>query len=111
LIGTAGTITTLAAMDQRLEVYTPVRIHNYCLGRQAVDRIWSELLPLTHTQRKGLIGLEPGREDVIVAGTLMLQEVMARFGFRDCLVSDYGLREGMLIDLWSKDAHHSCEDL
>ena len=102
LVGTAGTITTLAAMDQRLAVYTRLRIHNYRLSLEAVHRIVGELVPRTHAQRQVLPGLEPGREDVILAGTLILLESMERFGFSDCLVSDYGLREGVLIDRWEK---------
>jgi exopolyphosphatase/guanosine-5'-triphosphate,3'-diphosphate pyrophosphatase len=104
LIGTAGTVTTLAAMDQGLEVYSPPRIHNYRLLRRAIERLWGELLPRTHAERRSLAGLEAGREDVILAGTLILLEVMERFGFSECLVSDYGLREGVLIDLWRKTA-------
>ena len=102
LVGTAGTITTLAAMDQRMAVYTPARIHNYRLSLETVRRILTDLITRTHVQRRELVGLEPGREDLIVAGTLILAEIMARFGFADCLVSDYGLREGVLIDRWQK---------
>jgi len=102
LVGTAGTITTLAAMDQRLAVYVPLRIHNYRLSMEAVRRILAELIARTHAQRRELVGLEPGREDLILAGTLILAESMERFGFAECLVSDYGLREGVLIDRWQK---------
>ena len=100
LVGTAGTITTLAAMDQRLDVYDPARIHNYRLSWEAVSRILDDLLSRTHAERRALPGLEPGREDLIVAGTLILQECMKRFGFMECLVSEYGLREGMLLHHW-----------
>ncbi len=102
LVGTAGTITTLAAMDQRMAVYTPARIHNYRLSLEAVRRTLDDLLTRTHARRRELVGLEPGREDIIVAGTLILTGTMERFGFTECLVSDYGLREGVLIDRWQK---------
>lgn len=102
LVGTAGTITTLAAMDQRMAVYEPRRIHNYRLSVETVRRIIGDLVPRTRARRRELIGLEPGREDLILAGTLILLESMERFGFPDCLVSDYGLREGVLIDRWRK---------
>jgi exopolyphosphatase/guanosine-5'-triphosphate,3'-diphosphate pyrophosphatase len=102
LVGTAGTITTLAAMDQRLAVYVPLRIHNYRLSMEAVRRILAELIVRTHAQRRELVGLEPSREDLILAGTLILAESMERFAFAECLVSDYGLREGVLIDRWQK---------
>jgi len=102
LVGTAGTITTLAAMDQKLEAYIPKRIHNYRLSWDAVRRILGDLTSRAHAQRRELKGLEPGREDLMVAGTLILLECMERFGFVECLVSDYGLREGILIDHWEK---------
>jgi exopolyphosphatase/guanosine-5'-triphosphate,3'-diphosphate pyrophosphatase len=102
LVGTAGTVTTLAAMEQRLEVYAPLRIHNYRLARAGVQRILTELISKTHAERLALPGLEPGREDLILAGTLILSESMERFGVAECLVSDYGLREGVLIDRWQK---------
>ncbi len=102
LVGTAGTITTLAAMDQKLDSYIPKRIHNYRLSWDAVRRILGDLTTRTHAQRRELKGLEPGREDLMVAGTLILLECMERFGFVECLVSDYGLREGILIDHWQK---------
>jgi len=98
LVGTAGTITTLAAMDQRLDAYDPARIHNYRLSLDAVRRILQDLLSRTHAQRRALPGLEPGREDLIVAGTLILLEAMERLGFMECLVSEYGLREGILLN-------------
>jgi len=102
LIGTAGSITTLAAMDQRLATYASPRIHNYRLSRDRVRHILGELISRTSAERRQLTGLEPGREDVIIAGALILDEVMERFGFTDCLVSDYGLREGALIDRWQQ---------
>ena len=43
-------------------------------------------------------GLEPGREYVILAGTVILRRLMETFDFKTCLVSDYGLREGILVD-------------
>jgi len=102
LVGTAGTITTLAAMDQQLEAYVPKRIQNYRLSWDAVRRILGDLTSRTNAQRRELKGLEPGREDLMVAGTLILLECMERFGFVECLVSDYGLREGILINHWEK---------
>lgn len=99
LIGTAGTITTLAAIDQGLEKYSFFRINNYILKRSAVERIYSRLKEMTLEERKSIPALEPGREDLILPGSLILLEAMKSFGFREILVSDYGLREGILIDL------------
>lgn len=99
LVGTAGTITTLAAMDQRLTRYVSARVHNYVLTLEAVRRLEGNLLSKTSAHRLGSPGLEPGREQVIVAGTMILRKTMEYFGYDRCLVSDYGLREGVLVDL------------
>ncbi len=99
LVGTAGTITTLAAMDLRLEIYDKARIHNYRLTLDAVRTLEDALLSRTSAERRAIPGLEPDREDLIVGGTLILLGVMNGLGFRDCLVSDLGLREGLLIHL------------
>jgi len=98
-VGTAGTITTLAAMAQQLPVYEPARIHNYGLKLATVQKLERALLSRTKAQRRGMPGLELGREDVIVAGVLILRTVMETLGYQECLVSDLGLREGILIDL------------
>src|SRR5881628_3558670 len=98
-VGTAGSITTLAAMAQQLPVYEPARIHNYGLKLATVQKLEQALLSRSKAQRRGMPGLEVGREDVIVSGVLILRTVMETLGYRDCLVSDLGLREGVLIDL------------
>jgi exopolyphosphatase/guanosine-5'-triphosphate,3'-diphosphate pyrophosphatase len=98
-VGTAGTITTLAAMAQQLPAYEPARIHNYALRLETVQDLERELLSHTKDERRGMPGLERGREDVIVSGAVILRTVMEALGYSECLVSDLGLREGVLIDL------------
>jgi exopolyphosphatase/guanosine-5'-triphosphate,3'-diphosphate pyrophosphatase len=98
-VGTAGTITALAAMAQRLPAYEPARIHNYALRLETVQDLERELLSHTKDERRGMPGLERGREDVIVSGAVILRTVMEALGYSECLVSDLGLREGVLIDL------------
>ncbi len=98
-VGTAGSITTLAAMAQKLPTYEPVRIHNYRLSLETIRGLERELLGRTKAQRREMPGLEAGREDVVVAGTLILRGIMETLGFSEGLVSDVGLREGVLLDL------------
>jgi exopolyphosphatase/guanosine-5'-triphosphate,3'-diphosphate pyrophosphatase len=99
LIGTAGTITTLAAMDQGMAQYDPVRINGAVLTRVAIDRIVQTLASTTLGERRTLAGLEPGREDIILPGAIITQEIMERYSYREILVSDWGLREGIVADL------------
>jgi exopolyphosphatase/guanosine-5'-triphosphate,3'-diphosphate pyrophosphatase len=100
LIGTAGTITTLAAMDQRLDRYHPDRINRYRLKKTSVARMLKEFLSKTAQERSLSASLEKGREDIIVAGTAILMMTMERLECSEILVSDYGLREGVLLDLY-----------
>jgi exopolyphosphatase/guanosine-5'-triphosphate,3'-diphosphate pyrophosphatase len=100
--GTAGTITTLAAMDQGLAVYDPDRINGSILQKDALDRMVDRLTAATLEQRRMIAGLEAGREDIILAGAIITQEIMDRCGARELLVSDWGLREGIVFDLCEK---------
>lgn len=102
LVGTAGSITTLAAIDQKLETYNPVRINNYILKLTSLERIFSEFISRSINERKKIVGLEPGREDIIVAGAAILRAAMKEMGYDSLIVSDYGLREGIVIDAYMK---------
>ena len=55
--------------------------------------------PQTKAGRIGLPGLEKGREEVIASGAIIIRTIMETLGEKECLVSDLGLREGVLIDL------------
>ncbi|MEO7862877.1 MAG: hypothetical protein ABIU05_21055, partial [Nitrospirales bacterium] len=98
-VGTAGTVTSLAAMAQKLPTYEPARIHNYMLQLDTIQELEQTLLSRKKTDRAGLPGLEKGREEVIAAGAIIIRTVMEALGEKECLVSDLGLREGVLIDL------------
>lgn len=98
-VGTAGTITSLAAMAQKLSTYDPARIHNYRLQLSTIQDLEQTLLSRKKTDRAGLPGLEKGREEVIAAGAIIILTVMETLGMPSVLVSDLGLREGVLIDL------------
>lgn len=99
LIGTAGTITTLVAMDQGLTRYDSARINGSILTQVALDRIVETLVHSALSERRTLAGLEPGREHIILPGAIIAQEIMERYAYKDMLVSDGGLREGIVADL------------
>lgn len=98
-VGTAGTITSLAAIAQGLTTYVPERIHNYSLKLDTVKTIEQLVFSRKKDERIGIPGLEPGRAEVIAAGTLILRCIMEELGQDQCLVSEYGLREGVLVNL------------
>jgi len=97
--GTAGTVTTLAAMDLELPEYTSEKINGYILTAVAVDSMINTLSACTLLERAKLPGLEQGRADIVLAGAIIVQEILQRYGFFRMLVSDWGLREGIVFDL------------
>lgn len=104
LVGTAGTVTTLAAIDQRLSTYDPAKINKYSLSRASVERLFKELSSMTLEERRRIPTLEKGREDLIISGCLILWAVMDIFGYDPAYVSDTGLREGVLLDLYQRQS-------
>ena len=97
LVGCGGTVTTLAAMDQGLMVYDPAKVNNYTLTKEAVDRLYRQLASLPIAQRKKIVSLEPGREDIIISGCAIVSKTLDIFGADELKVSDAGLLEGTLL--------------
>jgi exopolyphosphatase/guanosine-5'-triphosphate,3'-diphosphate pyrophosphatase len=99
LVGTAGTPTTLAAIDLTLPAYDRRKVHGHVISHGRVKELFASLARLPVRERRQVPGLEPGRADVIVAGTAILIATMERLRFEELRVSDDGLREGILLDL------------
>jgi exopolyphosphatase/guanosine-5'-triphosphate,3'-diphosphate pyrophosphatase len=99
LVGTAGTVTTLAALDLGLPAYDASRVHGHRLERAAIERQLARLGALDVAARGRLPCLEPGRADVIVPGVAICLAVMDRLDRATLVVSDRGLREGLLDEL------------
>jgi exopolyphosphatase/guanosine-5'-triphosphate,3'-diphosphate pyrophosphatase len=99
LVGTAGTATTLAALDLGLATYDPERVQGHVLSRDAIDRQLARLGALTVTERGALPCLEPGRADLIVVGTAIVRASLDLMHVERMTVSDWGLREGILLTL------------
>lgn len=97
LVGTAGTVTTLAALDLGLARYDASRVHGHPLARDAVAALLARLGALDLPGRASLPCLEPGRADLIVAGIAIVAETMTCLGAAEVVVSDHGLREGLLL--------------
>jgi exopolyphosphatase / guanosine-5'-triphosphate,3'-diphosphate pyrophosphatase len=97
LIGTAGTVTTLAALRDNIYPYDPEKIHGALLPRQDVETLLQELKEKSLNERLELKPLEPGREDLIIAGTVIVLETMRAFKCDPLLVSEFSLREGIIL--------------
>jgi exopolyphosphatase / guanosine-5'-triphosphate,3'-diphosphate pyrophosphatase len=99
LVGSAGTVTTLAALDLGLDVYDPLRVHGHRLTRGTVIALATRLSGLTVAERAALPCLEPGRADLIIPGSGICLETLDGLGFDALVVSDQGLREGILYEI------------
>jgi len=102
LVGTAGTVTTLAALDLGLETYDAGRIQGHVLERRAIEGLRRRLGDLSEADRARLPCLEPGRADLVIAGIAIVLELMAWTQCESLLVSDSGLREGVVTELAGK---------
>jgi len=107
LVGTAGTATTLAAIDMRTTDFDCGRVHGHVLSLDTIREIFNTILPLSPEQRLLVPGIERGREDLITAGTLLTIRTMELFGFERMTVSDTGLLEGVLFELRDKSESES----
>ena len=102
IAGTAGTITTLASMAMELTNYEPDRINGSVLSRGSLDNLIGRLACSTIEERKSIAGLESGREDIILAGAMVVRDILCRSGKEEMVVSDWGLREGIVFDLYER---------
>jgi len=97
LIGTAGTVTTLAALKENIYPYDPEKIHGSTFSRPEAEAILDDLKGRSLSQRLLLKPIETGREDLIIAGTAIVLETMRAFGCEILTVSEYSLREGLIL--------------
>src|SRR3990172_36335 len=102
LVGTAGTVTTLAAVDLALVTYDRQKVRGHCLSLARVRELLDRLARLPLRERRQVPGLESGRADIILAGAAILAVSMERLRDHELRVSNDGLREGILLDLIRK---------
>jgi exopolyphosphatase/guanosine-5'-triphosphate,3'-diphosphate pyrophosphatase len=97
-IGVAATITSLAALDLDLDEYDPERVHGHRLTLAAVEQQLERLASLSLEERRRLPALDPGRAPVIVAGTVIVREVLRHFGLDEIEASEHDLLDGIALE-------------
>ena len=102
LLGTAGTITTLASIDLGLSVYDPGKINGHCISRSRLSQILCHLRSLPACERRRIPGLEMGREDLILSGAVIVLKIFDLLGLPEMMVVNSGLLEGVLMDGMSR---------
>ncbi len=98
LVGVGGTITTVAAMVQELKTYDHRKIHGAIITKAHWEGILKRLATMPASARAVLPGLQRGREDIIIAGLIVLDTIAKHLGTEQVRVSDRGLLYGMLVE-------------
>lgn len=102
LIGVGATLTTLGAMKSELPFDQIDDIHGSELSLNDVEKQISLLKSKTISERKKIVGLDPRRADVILAGSMIVKSAMNKFGVACVTISDRGVRHGLLIDRFDR---------
>jgi exopolyphosphatase/guanosine-5'-triphosphate,3'-diphosphate pyrophosphatase len=103
-VGSSGTITALATMAATSAGGArPRTVANLALGRHQLDDVVAALVAApTVAARAELPGLDAGRADIILAGALILEQVVHELDLTEVVISEYALREGVLLDAWQR---------
>jgi exopolyphosphatase/guanosine-5'-triphosphate,3'-diphosphate pyrophosphatase len=99
MLGLAGTVSTIAAVEIGLAAYDRDRIHHFRLSHAAVEDVFRMLATESADERRHNPGLEPGRVDVIVGGAIVLVTILRTFGIDEVLVSESDILDGLVRDL------------
>ncbi len=95
VIGVGGTLTTLAAMEQKMSVYDPSCITGYTVTQGQLAARMAQLLQMTPEERQHVPGLQPKRSDIILAGLAILQSFLQHYHIASIQMSERDLLEGV----------------
>lgn len=96
LVGVGGTITTLAAISQKLDVYDWRKVNGYSITIDEIKEIYNKLSKLNRSAREKVVGLQKERADIILAGISILIIIMEELHHSPLIVSDADLLQGMV---------------
>lgn len=96
LVGIGGTITSISAMNQELEVYSMEKVHNSVVTKKDLEKILQNLKKMTLNDKKMLKGLQPKRADIITSGVKILHIIMEKLEFEEIMISEYDNLEGLM---------------
>lgn len=102
IIGIGGTLTTISAIIQKLEVYSADKVQGSIISLNDIITLKKELASKNLEMRKSIIGLSPKRADIILGGVLIITSIMEKYGASELIVCDHGLRYGLALKEWRK---------
>jgi exopolyphosphatase/guanosine-5'-triphosphate,3'-diphosphate pyrophosphatase len=97
-VAVAGTATSCAAIDLELDPYDPAKVEGHALSRPRLERMRARLAAIPLAERRAVTGLHPDRAPTIVAGTVILLEVLSAFGLDAVEVSERDILWGVALD-------------
>ena len=98
MVAVAGTATSVVSVHEGMEVYDAARVHKAVVPREVLNAVCDRLRGCTLAERQRVVGLDPGRAPVIVAGLVILQEVMDMAGASAFTVSESDILHGIILD-------------
>jgi exopolyphosphatase/guanosine-5'-triphosphate,3'-diphosphate pyrophosphatase len=98
LVGMGGAVTNMTAVMLELATYDAGRVQGATLDRAEVDRQIELYRSRDPDARRAIVGLQPKRAEVILAGACIVRTVMEKLGMASLIVSDRGVRHGLLVD-------------
>jgi exopolyphosphatase/guanosine-5'-triphosphate,3'-diphosphate pyrophosphatase len=98
LVGMGGAVTNLAAVMHQLSPYDPEVVQGSVIDRAEIDRQIERYRTLDAEVRRAIVGLQPDRAEVILAGACIVRTIMDKLGQQRFTVSDRGLRHGVLAE-------------
>jgi exopolyphosphatase/guanosine-5'-triphosphate,3'-diphosphate pyrophosphatase len=105
LVGMGGAITNMTAVSLSMETYDPEAVQGSILTCDEVDRQIQLYRSKGSQERRSVVGLQPNRAGVILAGASIVRTVMEKLSSESLVVSDRGLRHGLLLERFSAPAH------
>ncbi|MDQ6955295.1 MAG: Ppx/GppA phosphatase family protein [Mariprofundaceae bacterium] len=99
LVGTAGTVTTLAAIDLSLSSYDADIINNHGISRKRFFILRDQLLAMTLKERQAIAAIESGRADLMIAGLAIIESIFERWEYTCMTTVDAGLLEGAWLNI------------
>ncbi|MBP2582592.1 exopolyphosphatase/guanosine-5'-triphosphate,3'-diphosphate pyrophosphatase [Streptomyces sp. PvR006] len=99
LVGLAGSVTTVAAIALGLPEYDSEKIHHARISAAQVAEVTDRLLASTHAERAAIPVIHPGRVDVIIAGAIVLREIVERVGAHEVVVSEHDILDGIALSV------------
>ena len=105
VVAVAGTATTVVSIRDRMETYDSSRVHKARVSRQELLEVYERLAALPLSERKQVMGLDPKRAPVMVAGLLILLEVLDFAGVDAFTVSETDILHGITLAV----SHEGCE--